>query len=211
MTAESSYPPSDFPWSFYFNGEPMPRWGACWMSCSLEERARQELERHDSDDGWSLRLWRLWCRIDHTGTIESEDPLWFRASARLLLKHLLLHEDTLAAEAAAWGVRHGHPNGHDVVTDIRDTLIRAEALAARDGYAAWTSGPPEDQSRLKEYIRRAHLPPDAPDHLEWPHIKDAQMNAHIALSVSRGELLKLLHAGKMDKDLRRAVHTMTDT
>ena len=37
------------------------------------------------------------------------------------------------------------------------------------------------------------------------------VHAHIALSVSRGELLKLLHAGKMDKDLRRAVHTMTDT
>src|SRR5476651_1651379 len=100
------YPDSDFPWTFYFNGEAMPRWGQCWMSCGMQRRASDEWDA--SGDPISAHfLWTLWCRIDHVGVIESEDVLRFRVSVRMILKVILQHQMELEKEAETWGARYG--------------------------------------------------------------------------------------------------------
>src|SRR5687768_10178719 len=57
----------DSPWTFYFNGEAMPKWTSTWLVIPNDHR-----EGEDND--WIEDLyWRIWCRIDHLGSIETEN------------------------------------------------------------------------------------------------------------------------------------------
>ena len=84
----SDYPASDWPHTFYFNGHELPKWSAQWHLCSLGDFL------NDFDDDWDefigyKHIWHLQCRLDHVGTIESEDPLILRVCAQEVLLKLI--------------------------------------------------------------------------------------------------------------------------
>jgi|GEM_PF-1482973 len=200
------YPDNEFPWTFYFNGEAMPRWGQCWMSCSIERRAAEEMQN------WQGRLtahdlFLLSCKIDHVGVAESDDVLRFRACVRLLLKMVLLHGTELAKEAAEWGSCYGG-TGQEVIAGIRDTLIAMSVLAERDGIAVWTTGYEADRIRLCEVVRRVRLPRDSAEWLELPHEWNDRRETQLHLEFLRKDLVKMVREGGWPKDIRRAIHEM---
>src|SRR5438477_9497922 len=66
------YPESDFPWNFYFNGEGMPKWGACWGMARVASFLQPE---RDADQDVGHRdIYITCCQIDHVGVVESADP-----------------------------------------------------------------------------------------------------------------------------------------
>src|SRR4051794_938256 len=81
------YPDQDFPWSFYFNGEVMPKWGACWGMARVasflqpEKNANQDVEHRDA--------YIISGQIDHVGVVESADPDVFIYAVQEVLLILL--------------------------------------------------------------------------------------------------------------------------
>ncbi|MDB6079767.1 MAG: hypothetical protein JWO82_3514 [Akkermansiaceae bacterium] len=64
---------------FYFNGRELSPWASQWHLLSLPF---SESQTDDWDEFISHRhIWHLQCRLDHTGVVESEDPLIFRICA----------------------------------------------------------------------------------------------------------------------------------
>ena len=72
----SEYPDNEFPWTFFFNGVALPKWGACWGMADI-------CSFIDLKDTWDWDVGPrdisiLNCRIDHVGVVESADPDIFR-------------------------------------------------------------------------------------------------------------------------------------
>lgn len=91
--SSDSYPDSDFPWNFYFNGVLMPKWGASWilppaLACG-EDEYLEDIGVRD--------LQILGCRIDHVGVVESADPQIFMFCIQKLLLLYLEHQDAVLA------------------------------------------------------------------------------------------------------------------
>jgi hypothetical protein len=203
---KNDYPVSDFPLTFYFNGEAMPLWGQCWMACNLTKHADVEM------DGWdqgvtSHDLWMLYCRIDHGGCAESEDERRFRVCIRVLLKIVLTKERGLEWEAESWAAHYG-TTGPEVVRGIRDALLAMSALTERDGLAMWTTGYEADRQNLCETMRRVRLPKDSPEWQEMPHVARERFDTRLQLEGLRKDLVKLVRAGDLPKEIRSVIHQM---
>jgi hypothetical protein len=89
------YPKSDFPWSFYFNGEVMPKWGACWGMAQVANFL--QLERDADKDLGHRDVYIIYCQIDHVGIVESADPDVFIYAVQEVLHILLSQRDTVFA------------------------------------------------------------------------------------------------------------------
>jgi hypothetical protein len=90
----SDYPDSDVPYPFFFNGKELPRWSAQWHLCSLGDLLNDFAD--DPGTGWDefvgfQHIWHLQCRIDHVGSIDSEDPAIFHVCAQEVLRVMLLN------------------------------------------------------------------------------------------------------------------------
>ena len=91
----SDYPDADWPYTFYFNGQELPKWSAQWHLCDLG------VFLNGFEDDWDefisyKHIWQLQCRLDHVGVVESEDPGIFRVCVQEVLLRLIQHrEDVL--------------------------------------------------------------------------------------------------------------------
>ncbi len=75
----SEYEQKDFPWTFYFNGVPMPKWGAQWPWFGAEEHVNWDWEVGPRD------YYIIRCKIDRVGTVESASPHIFLYAVQELL------------------------------------------------------------------------------------------------------------------------------
>src|SRR6478609_1288586 len=87
----SEYPDSDWPYCFYFNGHELPKWTGQWHLCSLDRFLNNFEDDWDEWIGYK-HIWFLQNRLDHVGSIESEDPLILRVCVQEVLLALLQNQ-----------------------------------------------------------------------------------------------------------------------
>lgn len=190
------YPESDFPWNFYFNGEVMPKWGACWGKAQVANFLQPE---RDADQDLGHRdVYIIYCQIDHDGRVESADPEVFIYAVQEVLHILLSQRDSILASLSN--------ESPDVYPGLVAAAFRMRELAIQQRCAFWSSGYERGRVRLVEEMRRCQLPSDSPDFMLSPHIKRWRS----ALQFQRDRQVRLLHqlaqSGQCDKDTRKKLN-----
>lgn len=160
----SAYSKKDFPWTFYFNGETMPKWGALWPSVPTKSSSWE-------DEVGPRDLYIISCKIGHVGGIESANPQVFVYAVQEILC-LLLTERKRVLHYFEGQHTAGEPvDPEEIYRGVLESAFRMRQLARRDGHAFWTSGYDSDRLKLIEAIRRAYLPADHPQHQQPPHVR----------------------------------------
>lgn len=161
-------PPSS-PGTLFFNGEPMPKWSHGWHWLPRLERCYETMDAWDELVG-PAHLWQLICRIDHVGTVESEDPAVFRICCLALLGFIVREREAIVVEMAAdSAIDEGEPG--PIVDGIRDGLVAMNQRVVADQIAFWTSGDEIDREILLDAMRRTRLPRTDPGWFEPPHLR----------------------------------------
>ncbi len=193
------YPDGDFPWTFYFNAVPLPKWSQCWPASALV-LARADMatwnERITSGD-----LFILECKIDHVGVIESEDPLRFKVLGLELLHVLLANKDAITASISPEGNR-GSASPQAIYSAVVEGLVQMIDRAAADQIALWTVGYEADRLALAEAMRRCKLPPDHPEHRTPPHVERDNHEATFRLDWTRKLMLQAASGQAFPKSVR---------
>ncbi len=200
------YPDSEFPWTMYFNGHPMPRWANCWHFIPFLSRA-EDLMREWSCTADFKRLWRLSCRIDHCGGAESEDPEIFRVCCTTLIYLMLRDEETMLKEMLHEGISVDAAPG-EVFTGVLGGLFAMNQHCRKDGYAIWTSGYEADREVLGDFIRRYQLPIEHPDRTELPHLGTFRRENMFQVDSMRRDIVGLLGTRPISKEIRRSIHEL---
>ena len=196
----------DWPWTLYFNGEPMPRWANCWTLCNLFQPAKELI----GESPWladCTDFCRLLDRMDLAHTVSSEEPDVFRICCLTMLVLLLQHEPTvlktLESEAAACGTPP------KIIFDgVRDGLAAMHRLTVRDGSAFWSVGYDSDLCALNEAIRRFRFPSSHADRLDPPHVRERSYEATNRIHALRFSLIEVLGTHHQPKDVRRFIHEL---
>ena len=202
---DSPYPESDFPWSLHFNGVPMPRWANCWHLVPLLERA--EVFMSDWDLIGYAHLWRLHCRIDHVGGVESADPDVFRICSLALSFLMVRDEAAILDELSTSDYLYGG-TPQELYSGVRDGLFAMHQLCTADGIAFWSAGYDTDHLLLTEAIRRHRLPQSDPEWLEAPHMSTDRFEKECRIRYLRGDLISLIGTRPIPKSVRRFIHEL---
>ncbi len=196
----------DWPWTLYFNGEPVQRWANCWNLCRFPESSREVF----AEFPWLvdyLDFVRLCDRMDLAHTIESEDPVIFRVHSLSLLLLLLRNEAHVRAALAPFAEEAGIPPSA-IFEGLRDGVAAMHMLTVRDQLSFWSVGYPEDQVQLAAAFQQSRLPPSPQDYVAPPHIRERNRLANHRIHSLRSELLELLRTQQHPKDFRRFVHEL---
>ena len=192
------HPETDFPWNFYFNGELMPKWGACWAMGRISDYL--EIERDVSGEFGHRAVYGIDCRIDHVGNVESADPDVFIYAIQEVLCILLGNRDTILERIS------GEPP--ELYANLVAAAFRMRELVLERGCAFWTSGYEQDRVRLVEVMRRCQLPLDAPEYLIPPHIALRRLELTCAREWQVRKLHQLAQSGRFDKATRKRLNEM---
>ena len=187
------YPDRDFPWSFYFNGEIMPKWGACWGMARVANYLQVE---RDADKELGHRdVYIIACQIDHIGVVESADPGVFIYAVQEVLHILLSQRDSVLASLS--------DQSTDVYTGLVAAAFQMRELAVEQRCAFWSSGYVEDRVRLMEAMRCSQLPSDSPEFELPPHIQRWRRALQLERAGQVRQLHQLAQSGQLDKDTRK--------
>ena len=190
------YPESDFPWNFYFNGELMPKWGACWAMGRVGEYLW--MERDAGEEFGHRAVYGISCQIDHVGIVESADPDVFIVVIQEVLHILLKNRDEILA-----GISDEPPELHG---NLVAAAFRMRELVMEHGCAFWSTGYEQDRARLLEVMRRCRLPLDSPEFMVPPHVGWRRFELKSARERQARELHRLAQSGRLDKETRRKLH-----
>lgn len=191
------YPDKDFPWSFYFNGEVMPKWGACWGLAQITSFLHSDW---DAGDLTHRDIYIIDCQIDHVGSVESADPGVFIYAIQEVLHILLSQRPSILASLG--------DQSAEVYSGLVEAAFRMRELAEQRGCAFWTSGYEADRIRLLDVMRRCQLPPDSPDFTLPPHIQHLRNALQIQCAAQIRRLHQLAQSGDFDKDTRTRLHAI---
>jgi hypothetical protein len=192
----NEYLESDFPWNFYFNGEVMPKWGACWGMAQIANFL--QLERDADQDLGHRDVYIIYCQIDHVGVVESADSDVFIYAVQEVLHILLSQRDSVLASLSN--------QSPDVYSGLVAATFRMRELAIQQRCAFWSSGYEEDRVQLVEVMRRCQLPSDSPDFTLSPHIKRWRSALQFQRDWQVRQLHQLAQSGQLDKDTRKKLH-----
>ena len=193
----------DWPWSLYFNGEAVTRWGNCWNLCELPESSSELFNNHTWIADYSDFV-RLCHRMDLAHTIDSEDPVVFRILSLSILV-LMLRRETEVRVALAPLAEEVGTTASIIFDGIRDGVAMMHRLTVRDQFAFWTAGYEEDRLELVEEIIQSRPTPRV-ENIAPPHIRERNRGAEDRIHSLRCELLDLLRVGHYPKDFRRFIH-----
>ena len=157
------YPEQDFPWTFYFNGTAMPKWGANWPSIGVANYKNWDWEVGPRD------LYTIRYKIDHVGTLESANPHVFIYAVQEILCLLLTERKGVLEQIQEWSGTETPPD--EIYEGLLAGAFEMRASTKREGRAFWTSGYEADRLLLIEAMRRASLPANDPDFSPPPHVK----------------------------------------
>ena len=203
-TSNSDYPDTDFPWNFYFNGELMPKWTACWSLAGIGDFVRPD--RNPDADVSGRDLYIIMCSIDHVGTVESADPDIFLYAVQEVLYLLLKKSDEVLATISADSL--GSESATNVYAGLVEGALSMRQLAIDRDCAFWISGYEADNTRLKEAMRRAAAPQDSKDYAAPPHEARLRASARALCEEQLKRLHGLSQVGRFDKTLRRRLHEL---
>ncbi|MFO1488351.1 MAG: hypothetical protein U1F83_04875 [Verrucomicrobiota bacterium] len=191
-----NYPEKDFPWTFYFNGAAMPKWGWCWSFSKYNDPQKS----WDWDVG-PRDIYILECRIDHVGTIESADPDLFRYAVQESLCILLDNKESVFEDLRKTKAFPAKPE--EIYEDLVEASFQMRELTIRNQCAFWTRGYESDRLKLMESMRRAFLPAGNPEFEPAPHIRSIKTQLK---SIWRGQAKKLHRvaaSGGLSKEIRK--------
>ena len=200
----------DYPWVLYFNDEAMPKWANCWYIYKYLPQPVHELLGQSTVTSSSF-IDDLFCRMNEAHRIRSEDSNLFRLTVLRLLAIFLQHENQILLNMRKSGLADA-AELKEVFDGVIDGFRRMHDLALRDGMAMWTAGYQEDGNKLKEAIRRYRLPVSDPQHLEPPHIVNAQAKVARELRAARKRLQGISKARRhreVVKDFIEHIPTVT--
>src|SRR5579871_3864463 len=89
------YPDEEFPWTFYFNGVAMPKWGANWPLITAD------FKNWEWDVG-PRDLYTIRFKIDRVGTVESANPHIFIYAVQEILCLLLTERKGVMEQIRDW-------------------------------------------------------------------------------------------------------------
>src|SRR5580700_7142992 len=158
----TDYPKKDFPWTFYFNGVAMPKWGANWPLFAAGERKHWEWDIGPRD------LFLIRSRIDRVGSVESANPHAFLYAVQEVMCMLMTERASLIERLCKWAKPPTQPA--EIYEGLLETAFEMRERTRRDGHAFWISGYDADRARLENAIRRSLLQPNDPQFLPAPHI-----------------------------------------
>jgi hypothetical protein len=178
------YPKQDFPWTFYFNGVAMPKWGACWPALPAGSRENWDWEIGPRD------FYIVRCKIDNVGNIESANPHSFIYAVQEVLCLLLTErERVLEQYRQLRDAKCPSAEPEEIYEGVMLTACQMREQVREEALAFWTSGYEQDRVRLVEAMRRACLAPNDPEHLSPPHIQSRQKNLKLLWQAQ----IKMLH------------------
>ncbi len=128
----TDYPEKDFPWTFYFNGVAMPKWGACWPSFKPEMQANWDWDVGPRD------FYVISCKIDHVGKVESASPHVFLYAVQELLCVLFTEREGVLERIRNW--KHPQAKPQEVYQGLVDAAFAMRERTQKDGVAFWISG-----------------------------------------------------------------------
>jgi hypothetical protein len=159
----SEYQKADFPWTFYFNGLAMPKWGANWPSFARQSRAHWDWEVGPRD------LHLITAKIHHVGSVESAGAHVFLYAVQEMLCILFTERRAVLDQIRRW------PHPPESAVEVYDGLVAAafemRELTRRDGVSMWISGYEADRLNLVEAMRRTALPANDPEYQPPPHVQ----------------------------------------
>jgi hypothetical protein len=159
----SPYSEQDFPWTFYFNGVTMPKWGANWPAYGPGNFEDWDWEIGPRD------LYLIRRKIDLVGSIESANAHAFLYAVQEVLCMLFTERENVLKDIQRWAAGRAEPR--EVYDGLVEAAFKMRELTRRDSQAIWISGYEADRLRLIEAMRRASLAQEHPDFLAAPHIK----------------------------------------
>ena len=205
----SNYPDSDWPYPFFFNGEELPPWSAQWHLCEIRDYLNDFVD--DPESGWDefigfQHIWHLQCRIDHIGSIDSEDATIFHVCAQEVLRVMLLNRPKVIESIRLRDT--GDSTADEVFLQIVKGLARMLELCVQDGCAFWTSGYNEDRERVLDWMRRSKLPREHPEFVESPHERQRASEQVLRAGFQLSELRSLAQNKTLDRQLRKIVNQL---
>ena len=190
------YPQRDFPWSFYFNGEIMPKWGACWGMARVASFLQPG---RDADQDVGHRdIYIIYCQIDHVGTVESADPDVFIYAIQEVLQIFLSRRDAILTALGE--------QSHEVYSGLVEAALRTRELVVERRCAFWTSGYEADRLRLAETMRCCELPADSAEYILPPHVQHLRSELQWRHKQQVRQLHQLAQSGQFDKEMRRRLN-----
>ena len=190
----------DYPWTFYFNGEEMPRWTSEWLVIPNDHR-----EGEDND--WIEDLfWRVWCRIDHLGSIETEDSDLLRGCVLQAMRWLVEREKEVRVNISELfeRVKKRSPNislaeykTEDVLESLFLGLNKMLDLSHKRKISCWTNGYPKDQQRLVEFMAESHE--------LYPHQQRRLQELEVRSSGELKRLRQIASTRKLPERIRAAI------
>lgn len=184
-----NYPNSDFPYTLFFQGIPMPRWANCWGF----------VPARDSDAEWFVD--RVWGRIDHVGIVESEEAGIFTIAAQEMLCKMLAHPDD---DCLHYEPEEGKSLSREAIySGLVGGLRQMIELAESEEVVFWTSGYPRDGEMLREAISKYRAGEFTPPHRsQWRHEIETR------IWTQRRDLRRLAASRNVEKETRRFIHAL---
>jgi hypothetical protein len=203
----SNYPDEDWPYSFYFNGHLLPKWSAQWHLCDLGSFLNGFQDEWDEFIGYK-HIWHLQCRLNHVGSIESEDPAIFRVCVREVLLQLMRNNGEVLERLRMLPSLRDSPE--KIFHGLVEGAARMLELCRQEGRAFWTSGYPADQEFLREFMSGWTKEEARPNSLVPPHVLQRRRELESRAGFQLKALRTLAQSGTLEKRLRQIVNQLPD-
>jgi hypothetical protein len=190
----------DFPWTFYFNGEVMPKWGACWMLANVAGLLKVD---DDLNEYFTEReVFNIYCKIDHVGNAESADPDVFIFAIQEILCLLIGQKKKVFAQLDK------HRALEEIYSGLIEAALKMRFLTIDQHRAFWTSGNDADREYLVERMRCSQLPPEDPHFKAPPHFVERQSELCLVKKDQIRQFQRLAQSSKVDLELKLTVNEL---
>lgn len=195
---------TEIPPPFYFNGETLSGWSTQWSFYDFDE-----LSLSPWDEFIDVQhIWHLSCRIDHTGSIESEDPDIFRICVQEVLSLVLTQKEKIFR--AFQSDKETNAPNDEIYLEIVKGLCKMLELCARHKCAIWTSGEPTGCEKVLTMMDQISQPRDNPDSAELPHISQRKDELFSRSQSQLKKLRALASSGTLSKEVRKLIHQLPE-
>lgn len=165
----------------------------------------------DFQDDWDewigyKHIWFLQNRLDHLGTIESEDPLILRMCAQEVLLALIRNRDEVINQIQE--LVSGDHSAAEILFGIIEGIAKMIEISNQDNLAVWTNGYATDQARLTLFLSDTQSRKEGGELATLPHTLERRSELELRLRFQLSDLRTIAQSGTLDKRLRKLVNQL---